>query len=111
MPAIRINNALSIDTGDSQGIIINCFADSDTGVMDVFNVALFFSSVKSLVESLKQGQPWESVDQNFAVSGKGSEITLTFRMQEPPFGEVDVALDENDSKTFMHEMAKIAEGK
>ena len=37
-------------------------------------------------------------------------VRLTFRLQGPPFGEVDVALDENDSKMFMDEMAKIAEG-
>jgi len=57
MPAIRINDRLSIDTGDPQGKIINCLAGSDSGVLDIFNVALFFSSVKSMLESLKQGQP------------------------------------------------------
>ena len=50
MPPIRINDKLSIDTGDSRGVTINYFAGSDTGVMDVFNVSLFFSSVKSMLE-------------------------------------------------------------
>jgi len=42
------------------------------------------------------------------VSSDGSGITMTLRMQGPPFGEVDVALDENDSKRFMLGMSKIA---
>lgn len=110
MRAIQINDRLFIVIGEPQGILINCFAGSDSGLMDVFNVGLLFNSLRSMVDNLKQGQPWESGDQYFAVSFKGSEIPLTFRMQEPPFGEVDVALDDNDSKKFMHEMDKIAEG-
>ena len=110
MPTIRINDRLSIVTGDPQGIIINCLASSDKGVMDVFSVALFFSSVKSILENLKRGQPWESSDPSLVVSGDGEEIALTFRMQGPPFGKVDVVLDEDDSKRFMDEMSEIAEG-
>lgn len=110
MSGIRIKDGLSIITGDPQGIIINCLAGNDTGVMDVFNVALFFSSVESMLESLGQGQPWESGDHGLVVSGDGAAITLTFRMQGPPSGDVDVVLNESDSKRFMDEMAKIAEG-
>ena len=110
MPAIRINDGLSIVTGDPQGIIINCLTGSETGVMDVFNVALYFSSVKSQLENLKQGKPWESDDNSLVVSGDSEGMTMTFRMQGPPFGKVDVVLNEDDSKMFMDEMAKIAEG-
>ena len=110
MSGIRIKDGLSIITGDPQGIVINCLAGSDTGVMDVFNVFLFFSSVRTILESLKQGRPWESSDGGLAVSGDSAEITLTFRMQGPPFGQVDVVLDEDDSKRFMDEMSEIAEG-
>jgi hypothetical protein len=110
MQAIHINHRLFIVVGEPRGILINCFVGSETGVMDIFNVALFFGSVTSMVDGLKQGKSWESGDQYFAISGRGSEITLTFKMQAPPFGEVDVALNEKDSKKFMHEMEKIAEG-
>ena len=110
MTGIRINDSLSIDTGDPQGIIINCLAGSDTGVMDVFNVALYFSSVKSLFKTLKLTQPWESGDNSLVVSGDIEGMTLTFRMQGPPFGKVDVVLNEDDSKMFMDEMEKIAKG-
>ena len=44
------------------------------------------------------------------MSGDSEEMTLTFRMQAPPFGKVDVVLNEDDSKMFMDEMAMIAEG-
>ena len=110
MPAIQINDSLSIDTGDPRGTLITYFSGRDTGMMDIFNVALFFSSVKSMLESLKQGQPWKSDDNSLVVSGDSEEITLTFKMQAPPFGEVDVELHENDSKKFMDEMEKIVEG-
>jgi len=110
MSGIRIKDGLSIITGDPQGIIINCLAASDTGVMDVFNVSMFFSSVKSMLENLERGESWESGDQGLTVSGKVAEITLTFKMQGPPFGQVDVVLNENDSRRFLEAMAEIAEG-
>jgi hypothetical protein len=109
MPAIRINDRLSIVTGDPEGIIINCLAASDAGVLEIFNVSLFFSSVEFMLESLGRGEPWESADPGLVVSGNSEEITLTFRMQGPPFGQVDVVLNEEDSKKFMDEMSKIAE--
>ena len=110
MPEIRINDRLSMVTGDPQGIVINCLAGSDAGVMEIFNVSLFFSSIESMLESLKQGESWESGDRGLAVSGKGAEITLTFKMQGPPFGDVDVVLNKNDSRRFLEAMAEIAEG-
>ena len=73
MLATRINDRLSIVTGDPQGIIINCLAASDAGVLEIFNVSLFFSSVESMLDNLNQGQPWESSD--LVVSGDGEEIT------------------------------------
>ena len=110
MPAIRINDRLSIVTGDPQGIIINCLAGSDAGVMEIFNVSLFFSSVESMLENLKQDQPWESGDRGLAASGDSTGITLTFKMQGPPFGDVEVVLNENDSKRFLEAMLEIADG-
>jgi len=44
------------------------------------------------------------------VSGDSEEITLTFKMQAPPFQDIDVLLNEDDSKMFMDEMEKIVEG-
>jgi len=88
MPATRINDRLSIVTGDPQGIIINCLAASDARVLEIFNVSLFFSSVESMLDNLNQGQPWESSDPGLVMSGDGEEITLAFRMQGPPFGQV-----------------------
>ena len=63
-----------------------------------------------MLENLKQGQPWESSDPGLVVSGKVAEITLTFKMQGPPFGQVDVVLNENDSKRSLDSMSEIAEG-
>lgn len=110
MPAIRINSRLSIVTGDPQGIIINCFAGSDAGVLEIFNVTLFPSSVKSMLEDLKQGKAWEAGDRGLAVSAELAEITLTFRMQGPPFGEVDVVLGKEDARRFLEAMSEVAEG-
>lgn len=111
MPAIRINDRLSIVTGDPQGMTITCLHANEAGVMDVFNVSLFFSSAKAMLESLKRGEPWESADKSLAVSGGGDKVTLTFALMGPPFGEVAVTLDGEDSVRFLDEMSKIAEGK
>lgn len=110
MPSISISDKLSIGTGDPQGVIINCLAGREMGVMDVFNVSLFFSSVVLMLENLKQGEPWNNNDNSLVVSVNSEGMTLTFKMQGPPFGEVDVVLNKEDSKKFTYEMAKIAEG-
>lgn len=108
---IRINDQLSIITGDPQGIVINYLANKEAGVLDVFNISLFFSSVKSMLENLEQNQPWKNSEQTLVVFGDSEEITLTFRMQGPPFQDVTVVLDENASKNFINEMLNIADSK
>ncbi len=108
---IRINDELSIITADPQGIVINYLATKEAEVMDVFNVSLFFSSAKSMLENLEQNQPWENSEQSLVVFGDSEEITLTFRMQGPPFEDFTVVLNENDSKNFINEMLKIADSK
>ena len=115
MQEIHINEDIWLSVGHPKGIYINCCPsdpDNPSKVLDVFNVSLFFSSVKALLESLSNDEEWENKDRSLSVTsmvGDDKRIRFAFKMQGPPFEDADYVLNGEDSKKFIEELSKITD--
>lgn len=118
---IRINDELSIITGDPQGITIQYFYSNPNepevigdvevslpGIVDMYSVSLSFKSVKQLAKEIRWNKiAWTIKDRSLAIFGDNKSIQMTFRMANPPHDSDTITLNEEDSQKFANEILKI----
>lgn len=106
MPVIPVNEQLSIYTGDGRGVVFTMRSHTASCPLGAQNVSIRFSSMVGLLDELKRGGNWEADDMSLVASVQDGEIGLLFRMQAPPYSDVPIRLNRDDSARFLELLAE-----